>query len=179
MIAVGDLAGIVVDDAQAEKVGDWKESQHSGSYIGDGYLHDDNGGKGESSLTFQPEFPAAGKYEVWLAYSSGTTRSDAVPVTIFSADGEEVVPVDMREAPPIDGRFVSLGRYSFEKNGQGYVLISNEGTTGHVTADAVHFLPVDQADRVNASVPTDRRPARSLPRRRTRRPARSRSWSRS
>ena len=75
-------------------------------------------------------------------------------MTIFSADGEEVVPVDMREAPPIDGRFVSLGRYSFEKNGQGYVLISNEGTTGHVIADAVLFLPVDQADRAIASSPS-------------------------
>ena len=57
----------------------WKESQHSGSYIGAGYLHDDNGGKGEKTLTFQPELPAAGKYEVWLAYSAGTSRSDAVP----------------------------------------------------------------------------------------------------
>ena len=153
VIAVGDLGGIVVDDAQAEKVGFWKESQYSGSYIGAGYLHDDNGGKGESSLTFQPKFPAAGKFEVWLAYSAGKTRSVAVPVTIFSADGEEVVPVDMREAPPIAGRFVSLGRYNFEKSGQNYVLISNEGTKGHVTADAVLFLPVDQADRAAASVP--------------------------
>ena len=53
-------AGIVVDDAQARKVGVWKESQYSGSYIGAGYLHDDNGGKGEKSLTFQPKFPDAG-----------------------------------------------------------------------------------------------------------------------
>jgi hypothetical protein len=95
VIAVGDLNGIVVDDTQAEKVGLWKASQHSGSYIGTGYLHDNNGGKGESSLTFQPRFPEAGKFEVWLAYSPGRSRSDAVPVTIFSADGEEVVPVDM------------------------------------------------------------------------------------
>ncbi len=153
VIAVGDLGGIVVDDAQAEKVGFWKESKHSGSYIGTGYLHDDNGGKGESSLTFQPRFPAAGKYEVWLAYSSGKTRSEAVPVTIFSADGEVVVRVDMRDAPPIAGRFVSLGRYHFEKSGQNYVLISNEGTKGHVTADAVLFLPVDGADGASTSVP--------------------------
>jgi len=151
VIAVGDLRGIVVDDAQAEKVGVWKVSQYSGSYIGAGYLHDDNGGKGESSLTFHPRFPAAGKFEVWLAYSAGTSRSDAVPVTIFSADGEEVVSVDMRKAPPIAGRFVSLGRHNFEKSGQNYVLISNEGTTGHVTVDAVLFLPVDQADRAVAS----------------------------
>ena len=40
------LPGIVVDDAQAKKVGDWKESQYSGSYIGDGYIHDDERGQG-------------------------------------------------------------------------------------------------------------------------------------
>ena len=28
------------------------------------------------------------------------------------------MPVDMREAPPIAGRFVSLGHYNFEKSGQ-------------------------------------------------------------
>ena len=50
----------------------------------------------------------------------------------------------MKKAPPIDGRFVSLGEYRFEKNGQGFVIVSNEGTKGHVTADAVVFLPVDR-----------------------------------
>ena len=33
--------------------------------------------------------------------------------------------------------------FRFEKDGQGYVLVSNEGTNGHVVADAVQFLPVD------------------------------------
>ena len=69
-----------------------------------------------------------------------------MPVTVFSADGEKTVTVDMQQTPPIDGRFVSLGQYRFEKNGQGYVLISNEGTKGHVTADAVLFIPVDTAE---------------------------------
>ena len=68
----GDVPGVVVDDAQAKKVGDWKESHlQSGTYIGAGYLHDDNAGKGEKTLTFQPELPEAGPYEVWLAYSPG------------------------------------------------------------------------------------------------------------
>src|SRR5262249_4970890 len=49
----------------------------------------------------------------------------------------------MRKEPPIDGRYVSLGEYRVEKNGQGYVIISNEGTKGHVTADAITFIPLD------------------------------------
>jgi hypothetical protein len=59
---------------------------------------------------------------------------------VFGLDGETVVPVDMRPVPPIGGRFVSLGRFRFEQGGQCFVLISNAGTAGHVTADAVAFI---------------------------------------
>jgi hypothetical protein len=62
-------------------------------------------------------------------------------VTVFHADGEEAVFVDQSEAPPIEGRFVSLGKFRFEKEGAGYVLISNDGTKGYVTVDALQFLP--------------------------------------
>ncbi len=71
-------------------------------------------------------------------------------MTILSAEGESTHQVDMRPAPPIDGRYVSLGQFRFEANDQGYVQISNEGTTGHVTADAVLFIPADQLDRLAA-----------------------------
>jgi hypothetical protein len=144
VIATTDLPGIVVDDAQAKKVGEWKDSTYSGHYIGAGYIHDINEGKGSKSLTFLAELPAPGKYEVRLAYSHGTSRSDKVPVTVFSADGEKTIHVDEQAAPPIEGRFVSLGQYRFEKNGQAFVIISNEETKGHVTADVVQFIPVDQ-----------------------------------
>jgi Protein of unknown function (DUF1553)/Protein of unknown function (DUF1549)/Planctomycete cytochrome C len=143
-IAAGDLPGIVVDDTQARKVGVWKESRVVPTFIGAGYIHDDSSGKGEKTLTFQPDFPEAGKFEVWLAYTSASNRSTAVPVTILSADGEKTVVVDMRAAPPLDGRFAPLGQYRFEKNGQGYVMVSNEGTTGCVAVDAVVFISADR-----------------------------------
>ncbi len=41
-------------------------------------------------------------------------------------------PVNMQKNPPIDGRFVSLGEYKFEKGGLSFVLVSNEDTKGHV-----------------------------------------------
>lgn len=158
ILAAADLPGVVVDDAQATRVGAWKESNFSGSFIGVGYIHDDNSGKGEKTLTFAPELPRATTYEVWLAYSPGKSRASNVSVTIFSADGEKTTTVDMKAAPRIAGRFLSLGRHRFERNGQGFVLVSNEGTSGHVTADAVVFLPADQlaqaantgAERVNS-----------------------------
>jgi cytochrome c553 len=140
VLAIKDVPGIVIDEAMAKKVGTWKESQFSGTFIGKGYIHDENTGKGEKTLSFQPDIPATGKYEVWLAYSSGNTRATNVPVTIFSADGEKTIAVDMTKAPPLSGRYLSLGQYRFEKTGQSFVIVSNEGTKGHVTADAVIFL---------------------------------------
>ncbi|VTT97722.1 probable xanthan lyase : Uncharacterized protein OS=Singulisphaera acidiphila (strain ATCC BAA-1392 / DSM 18658 / VKM B-2454 / MOB10) GN=Sinac_5710 PE=4 SV=1: PSCyt1: PSCyt2: PSD1 [Gemmataceae bacterium] len=142
-VAVKDVPGVAVDDAQAKKVGEWKASKFNNTYVGEGYAHDDNAGKGEKTITFDPDIARTGRYEVLFAYSPGTNRADGVPVTVFSADGEKELRIDQRKTPPIDGHFVSLGTYRFEKDGQSFVIVSNEGTKGHVTADAVTFVPAD------------------------------------
>jgi len=141
-----DLPGIVVDDVDAKRVGEWQHSQYSKRYIGNGYLHDIDGGKGSKTLTFAPELPASGNYEVRLAYTPGGNRAEKVPATVFSADGEKTIFVNERELPPIDGRFVSLGEYRFERGGQSFVIVSNMDTAGHVIADAVQFISLDAAD---------------------------------
>jgi hypothetical protein len=143
-LAIKDVPGIVVDDARAMKVGEWKDSSVNTTYIGAGYTHDLDMGKGEKSITFQPTLPETGKYEVWFAYSPGTNRASKVPVTVFSADGEKTIPVDMKAQPPMQGRYISLGQFRFEKDGQSFVLVSNEGTKGHVCVDAVAFIPADK-----------------------------------
>jgi len=143
IVLPGDLAGIVVDSAQARVVGEWKHSQVLKPYIGDGYLHDENTGKGTKTLTFAPELTRPGRYEVRLAYSPDESRARNVPVTVFHAEGETTIHINQREAPVSDARFVSLGQFRFEANGFGHVLVSNEGTQGFVTADAVQFVPVE------------------------------------
>jgi hypothetical protein len=145
VVAASALVGIVVDDRQAKRVGTWQESQYSKRYIGDGYIHDLDQGKGEKTLSFVPELPRNGRYEIRLAYTAGTNRSDRVPVSVFSADGEKLHHVNMRQPPPLDGRWISLGQYGCEAAGQNFVLVSNDGTSGHVIADAVQYLPVDDA----------------------------------
>jgi hypothetical protein len=101
-------------------------------------------------VTFTPVIPASGRYDVRLAYSYFPDRADNVRITVFHADGEETVYVDETQVPPIDGRFVSLGKFRFEKDGAGYVLISNEGTTKFVTVDALQLLPEGESAIVEA-----------------------------
>jgi uncharacterized protein DUF1553/uncharacterized protein DUF1549/cytochrome c len=144
-IAVADLPGIVVDDSQAKAVGTWIESTSLKTYVGSGYLHDANEQKGEKTVTFVPEFPQAGTYEVRLAYTANPDRAAHVPVEILHLDGEFEGHVDQRRRPPIDGRFVSLGRFRFDESNQWFVRISNADTQGVVIVDAVQFLPVENA----------------------------------
>lgn len=138
-----DLPGIVVDDLMGKKVGEWVNSKFALPYTGVGYLHDQNLHKGEMTLTYQPTLPSDGTYEVRMSYTSGTNRSTKTPVTVFSAEGEKTIAVNQKETPPIEGMFLSLGTYRFETAGQCFVIVSNEGTDGHVIADAMQFLPVD------------------------------------
>ncbi|HEY1170126.1 MAG TPA: DUF1553 domain-containing protein [Verrucomicrobiae bacterium] len=152
ILAPGDLPGIVVDDEQAKKVGEWTHSVYTKSFVGSGYLHDGDSDKGKKTLTFVPDIRKNGNYEVRLAYVHAVNRSASVPVTILTADGEVYLQVNQKEVPPIMGRFVSLGRHRFEKSGAGFVLVSNEGTDGVVGADAVQFIPVE--DLANANIVT-------------------------
>ncbi len=143
------LPGLVLDDSAARIVGDWKRSTTYRNYIGQGYLHDKEAEKGSCTATFIPTIPETGRYEVRVAYTPAPGRATNVPVHILHADGEEKLNIDQSVPPPVDGRFVSLGTFRFEKDGAGFILISNEGTNGIVTLDAIQLL--SGKDRVSAS----------------------------
>ncbi len=141
VVRVEDLEGVIVDDSKARKVGPWDESTSIKAYVGSGYLHDKNEGKGAKSVTFEPSELKPGTYGVRLSYNHAAGRAKEVMVRIFSADGEDLVRVNQSERPTDDGLWQTLGTYRFEQGGQAFVIVSNEGTTGHVIADAVQFLP--------------------------------------
>ena len=166
-IPASEFPGVIVDDIEAKVIGDWKKSTQVGSFIGAGYLSDKDQGKGEKTVTFTPTFPAAGRYEVRMAYSYLGDRASNVRVNILHAEGEDTVFVDETKVPSIEGRFVSLGTYRFEKDGASYVLVSNEGTRGYVTIDALQFLPESEssAATVNNGANTERAAAEAEVRR--------------
>ncbi len=155
-IAAKSLPGIVIDDSEARKVGVWKHSVFTGRYINEGYLYDDRANKGEKTLTFQPEFMTDATYEVRLAYIPGPNRADKVAVRIFHREGDDTVHVNQKLMPPIDNRFISLGKYRFTKGNQWFVMLTTEGANGHVVADAVQFLPEEliKESAVVKSAPT-------------------------
>lgn len=138
------LPGIVVDETHAELRGEWQYSTHTPPYVGLGYLHDMKAGKGEKSVTFTPELPAAGWYEVRLAHCYNVRRSTRAPITVHHADGETSLRVNQQQEPGHGRLFRTLGVFRFEAGRAGWVRVSNEGTEENkvVIADAVQFLPV-------------------------------------
>lgn len=137
--------GIVVDDAQATKTGSWKESTYTKTFVGKGYVHDDNRKDKVATITFSTKLPASGRYEVRVSFAPGSSRSSAVPVTIQTADGEKRVALDQRKTP-IKPMWASLGTFAFDAASGATVTLSNEGTSGYVIADAVAFINPDNVD---------------------------------
>jgi len=142
-IARDKLKGIVLDDLDATLIGDWKLSTAVAGYLANGYLHDQDVLKGMKSVTFAPDIPVAGVYEVRLSYTSGSNRATNVPITIDAIDGARTITVNQRHPPPIDGAFISLGRARFARGLGAVISISNSKTDGHVIADSVQLIHED------------------------------------
>ena len=137
-----ELPGMVVDDADAERTGEWVESTAIGSFIGVGYLHDGNADKGRKSLRFKFTVRRAGRYEARLAYTTNPNRAANVPIAISVPGSEKEVTINERRPPAIDGQFVALGQYELKEGDPVIITISNRGTDGYVVVDAVQLLPV-------------------------------------
>ena len=138
-IDAATLPGIVVDDPAAKQTGTWKESSATEPHVGTGYLHDGNENKGKKRVRFTPRLPEAWRYEVRLFYPPASNRASNAVVVITSADGEKKILIDQRKTwPGLTG--VNLGVFAFAAGEKGHVEIRNDGTDGHVVADAVQFV---------------------------------------
>jgi hypothetical protein len=94
------------------------------------------GGTGDR-YRWTPRIPAAGAYDVYVWYSTRTTRSATVPITVVSAGGQTSRLFDERTG---GGRWILHGRYTFNAGTTGYVEAS--GANGNASADAVRLVPV-------------------------------------
>jgi hypothetical protein len=140
------LPGIVVDETEATLVGSWQYSTHTPPYVGLGYLHDQKAGKGQKSVTFTPNIPKTGRYEVRIAHCYNVRRSTTTPITIHHADGDTTIRINQQETPEHGKLFRSLGTFRFEAGRSGWVRVSNDGTEPNkvAIADAVQWLPVEK-----------------------------------
>lgn len=134
------MAGVVVDDEDAKLTGDWKQSSSLGPYVGKGYRHDGDADKGKLTARFTPKLSKAGRYEVRLFYPPSSNRASNALVVVKSKKGESPFRIDQRMVFNADAGML-VGTFEFAADGGEWVELRNEGTKGHVIADAVQFLP--------------------------------------
>ncbi|HEX8916592.1 MAG TPA: FAD-dependent oxidoreductase [Humisphaera sp.] len=134
------LPGVVVDNAQADRIGKWTGGGGQAGVDGF-YMHDGNENKGKLSAKYTLAVPADGRYEVRVSYIAHPNRATNVPVTVQTADGMVEAKLDERKKPPIDGLWASVGTYRFTAAKGAVVTIANDGTDGYVVIDAVQLLP--------------------------------------
>ncbi|NLF72242.1 MAG: FAD-dependent oxidoreductase [Candidatus Anammoximicrobium sp.] len=136
------LPGVVIDDRRAVKTGTWNEGTGLRGYVGYGYSYASSGSGASMRFEFKP--PAAGRYEVRLAYQPHENRGTRVPVTVTSPQGAAVKQINMREPPPLDQGFIFLGQFDFRPGAPAAVEIGTQDAGGNAHADAVQFLPVKE-----------------------------------
>lgn len=147
------LAGVIVDDADAELVGEWVESTYSSNRFGERYIHDDQKHKGKNKAIFRASVPESGVYEVRLAYNASENRASNLPVTIEARDAIYERTLDETKRPSIGGLFEPIGRFKFEKGARCNVIIGTEGTEGrYAIVDAVQFIAVPDIEREEKAI---------------------------
>ena len=139
-VMIKSLDGIVVDDRDAVFQGEWWPSQSTLPHVGLGYRHDGNQNKGWATATFTAPINRSGRYELWFGYSAGGNRATNTKVVITSCEGKTIRSVNQQAPGEVDRLWHLLGTFEFEQSAQ--VLISNEGSDGHVIVDAIRLNPV-------------------------------------
>jgi len=146
--AAEDLPGIVIDDRDAHRVGDWQESTHSGRWVGGGYIHDQNDRSRTMRLVYTGVVPEAGSWEVRISYAAGPNRNRAVPVTVEAGGEVLTVHVDQQLPPSHDGLFETVATLELAARTEVRVTISNDGPQGgHTIADAMQLIPASQSEK--------------------------------
>lgn len=138
------LEGVVLDDLEAIKTGDWRPSTSTGSFVGSSYLHDGNDGEGKKQVRFETKALNAGIYEIRVAYTPNPNRASNVSVWVTTQAVAQKTMVNQKLPPSFDKLWSSLGKFRIEMGEEVSVTVSNAGADGYVIADAVQFLKVDE-----------------------------------
>ncbi|MBI5385653.1 MAG: FAD-dependent oxidoreductase [Verrucomicrobia bacterium] len=132
------LDGLVIDDAQARRTGNWQFGQGLRGYVGEGYHY--LGPKNAGAVRYEFSVKESGRYEVRLSYQPHANRASNARVTVNVANGARTQRVNQCQAPPLKNGFVSLGVFDFEAGQPGSVVLDTDGTDGTVAADAVQVV---------------------------------------
>jgi hypothetical protein len=137
---LADLPGVVVDEAQAKKTGEWTSGTGLKGYVEAGYQYASAGSQATARFTLVA--PQAGKFAVRLAWAEHENRGSKVPVEI-QVGGKTLhqIRVDMRRSPGEDG-FGQIAQLDLRPGDSVTVEIGTADAGGLAHIDAVQLLPI-------------------------------------
>lgn len=131
------LEGMVLDDADAQKLGEWGPGGLTNvPHIGPGYIHDLNGPK-SGTVVFTPDIPVADFYEVIFYFVPNDGRATHVPVTVSVKGGEtRTLPINERDRCGHQ----TLGVFEMPLGRATTITVSAAGSDGAVVIDGVQII---------------------------------------
>lgn len=134
----------IVDNQNKSVVinGDWKVK--AGEAYGPDMLYLDSHGRGAEKVRFYPKKGTRGRYQLYSYYPALPSGADTTTVRVF--DGrmfhrQTLIREKIKVEGQTSGEWVLLGTYLFSGQSAPFVEISNNGSSGIITADAVLFKP--------------------------------------
>jgi FAD dependent oxidoreductase len=133
------LPGILLDDSDAERVGDWQDGTLANdARIGNGYIHDRNENKGAARLVWRLRPPKAGEYEVVFYYVPNENRAKDASLILKGIGSDKIILLN--ETEKSGSR--SLGTMKLGPESAVTLELPTTGTSGYVVADGVQLLPI-------------------------------------
>lgn len=127
-------------DTEYEQVstqGTWGETANAGFY-GTSKSLITQGGDGSKTVTYLPELPGSGNYELFGWWTASSNRSKRAAYVVTHSGGTDTLRADQSVS---NAQWVRLGELAFSGTGDDRVVISNIGTdpASYVVADAIRF----------------------------------------
>ena len=130
-----DTTGVTV-------AGSWLQSLLYGTYGYDALVSSTPG----ASVTFRPNLPLAGNYQVYVNWSAKTNRVTNAPIDVKYATGTSTFSLNQQVN---GGTWNLLGTFAFNAGTNGSVVVRCTSASGFVVADAVKFVLVPPATPIN------------------------------
>ena len=138
-----NLSGMVVDGEKIKLLGQWEKSSSLRPFVGDGYYHDGNGGKGMRSAVFSFIPQKSGLHELKVSFVPAGNRAGSVEYKVEYEKGQSKITIDQRKKGEFDDIWYSLGSYEYKKGKTYSVSLDNQDTQGYVVADAIRVIPLN------------------------------------
>src|SRR5437764_230699 len=145
--ALADNEIVLDDDAPGVQThGTWATSTVTTGFIGSSY-HYRVAGDGSSTFAW-PFGGPAGRYDVQVRWTSGTNRASNATYTVTSSAGARAIAVDQRSA---GGNWHSIGTFDFAAGSPDQGVRLTDKADGIVVADAVRWVPTQNAPAETAT----------------------------